>query len=71
MTAGEDPMAQLDAMHDLAAGQTVADRVKVLTALEEHLGAGPVGCLGMSMACRGSRRTARRGSSPGTSAMFT
>ena len=40
-------------MHDLLAGQAVADWQAVLTAVQEldHVGAGPVGYWGVSMGC--------------------
>ncbi|MFI7643068.1 dienelactone hydrolase family protein [Nonomuraea sp. NPDC049400] len=51
--AGEDPAPLIDAMHDLLAGQTVAEWQAVLTAVQQldHVGAGPVGYWGVSMGC--------------------
>ncbi|ACZ88195.1 hypothetical protein Aros01_07031 [Streptosporangium roseum] len=53
MAAGEDPAGLVAAMHDLLAGQAVADWQAVLTAVQEldHVGAGPVGYWGVSMGC--------------------
>jgi hypothetical protein len=45
MAAGEDTAALIDALHDLVAGQTVAESRAVLTAVQQldHVGAVPVG----------------------------
>ncbi|MFF5187507.1 dienelactone hydrolase family protein [Streptomyces sp. NPDC000345] len=53
MAAGEDPTELVAAMHDLLAGQAVADWQAVLTAVQEldHVGTGPVGYHGVSMGC--------------------
>lgn len=53
MAAGEDTAALIAAMHNLVAGQTVAEWQAVLTAVQEldHVGAGPVGYWGVSMGC--------------------
>ncbi|TMR99281.1 alpha/beta hydrolase [Nonomuraea basaltis] len=53
MAAGEDPTELVAAMHDLLAGQAVADWQAVVTAVQEldHVGAGPVGYWGVSMGC--------------------
>src|SRR4051812_15033103 len=53
MAAGENPAELVAAMHDLLAGQAVADWQAVLTAVQEldHVGAGPVGYWGVSMGC--------------------
>ncbi|MGN9844953.1 dienelactone hydrolase family protein [Nonomuraea sp. H19] len=53
MAAGEDPAELVAAMHDLLAGQAVADWQAVVTAVQEldHVGAGPVGYWGVSMGC--------------------
>jgi dienelactone hydrolase len=53
MAAGEDPTELVAAMHDLLAGQAVADWQAVLTAVQklDHVGAGPVGYQGVSMGC--------------------
>jgi dienelactone hydrolase len=53
MAAGEDTAALIVAMHNLLAGQTVAEWRAVLTAVQQldHVGAGPVGYWGMSMGC--------------------
>lgn len=51
--AGEDIAVRLAAMHTLLADQAVPEWQMVLTAVQEldHVGAGPVGYLGMSMGC--------------------
>ncbi|MFG1689427.1 dienelactone hydrolase family protein [Nonomuraea sp. NPDC049269] len=51
--AGEDTAAVVAALHELIAGQAVADWQAVITAVQEldHVGAGPVGYWGMSMGC--------------------
>ncbi|MFI6734207.1 dienelactone hydrolase family protein [Nonomuraea sp. NPDC050451] len=53
VAAGEDAAALVVAMHDLGAGQAVAEWQAVLTAIQQldHVGAGPVGYWGMSMGC--------------------
>lgn len=53
MVVGEDTAALVAAMHDLMAGQAVAEWQAVITAVQEldHVGAGPVGYWGMSMGC--------------------
>lgn len=53
MAAGEDAGPLVAAMHDLLAGQAVADWRAVITAAQEldHVGAGPAGYWGMSMGC--------------------
>ncbi|MFC5149483.1 dienelactone hydrolase family protein [Streptomyces aureoversilis] len=53
MAAGEDPTGLVAAMHELLAGQAVADWQAVLTAVQglDHVGAGPVGYWGVSMGC--------------------
>jgi dienelactone hydrolase len=53
MAAGEDTAALIAAMHNLVAGQTVAEWQAVLTAVQEldHVGADPVGYWGVSMGC--------------------
>ncbi|MEV0399207.1 alpha/beta hydrolase [Actinoallomurus sp. NPDC050550] len=53
MAAGENPAELVAAMHDLLAGQAVADWQAVLAAVQEldHVGAGPVGYWGVSMGC--------------------
>ncbi|MBV1939121.1 alpha/beta hydrolase [Streptomyces sp. BV286] len=53
MSAGENPAELVAAMHELLAGQTVADWQAVLTALQEldHVGDSPVGYWGVSMGC--------------------
>lgn len=53
MGAGEDPAAMVAALHDLMAGQAVAEWQAVITAVQEldHVGAGPVGYWGVSMGC--------------------
>jgi dienelactone hydrolase len=53
VAAGEDPAALLAAMHELLAGQAVADWRAVITAVQEHgrVGVGPIGYWGMSMGC--------------------
>jgi dienelactone hydrolase len=53
MAAGEDAAPLVAAMHDLLADQAVAEWQAVITAVQEldHVGAGPVGYVGMSMGC--------------------
>jgi dienelactone hydrolase len=53
MGAGEDTAALVAALHDLIAGQAVAEWQAIITAVQElgHVGAGPVGYWGMSMGC--------------------
>ncbi|HUR05248.1 MAG TPA: alpha/beta hydrolase [Nonomuraea sp.] len=51
--AGEDAAAVVASLHELIAGQAVAEWQAVITAVQEldHVGAGPVGYWGMSMGC--------------------
>ena len=53
MAAGEDTAALVAALHDLLAGQAVAEWGAVITAVQAlgHMGAGPVGYWGMSLGC--------------------
>ncbi|WP_235031100.1 dienelactone hydrolase family protein [Nonomuraea solani] len=53
IAAGEDPAELVAGMHDLLAGQAVAEWQAVVTAVQEldHVGAGPVGYWGVSMGC--------------------
>jgi dienelactone hydrolase len=53
MAAGEDTAALVAALHDLLAGQAVAEWRAVITAVQAlgHVGAGPVGYWGMSLGC--------------------
>lgn len=53
MGAGEDTAALVAALHELMAGQAVAEWQAVITAVQEldHVGAGPVGYWGVSMGC--------------------
>lgn len=53
MGAGEDAAVLVAALHDLLAGQAVAEWRAVITAVQEldHVGAGPVGYWGVSMGC--------------------
>ncbi|GAA3224118.1 dienelactone hydrolase family protein [Nonomuraea helvata] len=53
IAAGENPAALVPAMHELLAGQAVAEWQAVLTAVQQldHVGAGPVGYWGLSMGC--------------------
>jgi dienelactone hydrolase len=51
--AGEDAAVVVATLHELMAGQAVAEWQAVITAVQEldHVGAGPVGYWGMSMGC--------------------
>ncbi|MEU7854432.1 alpha/beta hydrolase [Nonomuraea sp. NPDC049141] len=51
--AGEDTATVVASLHELIAGQAVADWQAVITAVQEldHVGAGPVGYWGVSMGC--------------------
>ncbi|HEX3753223.1 MAG TPA: alpha/beta hydrolase [Streptosporangiaceae bacterium] len=51
LAPGEDPAAAVVAMHELLAGQAVADWQAVITALQQQpsVGTGPVGYWGLSM----------------------
>lgn len=51
MAAGQDPAGLVAAMHDLLAGQAVAEWQQVITAVQElePVGAGPAGYWGVSM----------------------
>jgi dienelactone hydrolase len=53
MAAGEDPAALVAALHDLLAGQAVAEWQAVITAAQalDRVGAGPAGYWGMSLGC--------------------
>jgi dienelactone hydrolase len=53
MAAGQDTAALVAGMHDLMAGQAVAEWQAVITAVQEldYVGAGPAGYWGMSMGC--------------------
>ena len=53
MAVGEDPAALVAALHDLLAGQAVAEWQAVITAVQalDRVGAGPVGYWGMSLGC--------------------
>jgi dienelactone hydrolase len=53
MAAGEDTAALVAALHDLLAGQAVAEWQAVITAVQalDRVGAGPVGYWGMSLGC--------------------
>lgn len=53
LSAGEDTVALVATLHDLMAGQAVADWQTVITAVQEldFVGTGPVGYWGISMAC--------------------
>jgi dienelactone hydrolase len=53
MAAGEDPAALVAALHDLLAGQAVAEWRAVITAVQalDRVGAGPAGYWGMSLGC--------------------
>jgi dienelactone hydrolase len=64
MAAGEDTAALVAALHNLVAGQTVAEWQAVLTAVQrlDHVGAGPVGYWGVSLGC--GLGVPRRGAGP-------
>lgn len=53
MAAGEDTAALVAGLHDLLAGQAVAEWQTVITAIQEvdYVGVGPVGYCGLSMGC--------------------
>ena len=53
MAAGKDPAALVAALHDLLAGQAVAEWQAVITAAQalDRVGAGPAGYWGMSLGC--------------------
>lgn len=53
MAAGEDTAALVAGLHELLAGQSVAEWQTVITAIQElsYVGVGPVGYSGMSMGC--------------------
>ena len=53
MAVGEDPAALVAALHDLLAGQAVAEWQAVITAVQslDRVAAGPAGYWGMSLGC--------------------
>jgi dienelactone hydrolase len=53
MASGEDTAALVAALHDLLAGQAVAEWQAVITSVQalDRVGAGPVGYWGMSLGC--------------------
>lgn len=51
MLAGEDVVPRIAALHTSLAEQSVPEWQTVLTAVLDHLGAGPVGYWGLSMGC--------------------
>jgi len=53
MAGGEDPAALVAALHDLLAGQAVAEWQAVITAVQalDRVAAGPAGYWGMSLGC--------------------
>ena len=70
MAGGEDPAALVAALHDLLAGQAVAEWQAVITAVQslDRVAAGPAGYWGMSLGCglgvHGLAETAARVTAP-------